>query len=43
MRYWMNERNAPDILPAEEILLAHLLDHVRRQVRLMQLYGSLSG
>lgn len=37
MRHWMNERNAPDILPAEEILLATLLDHVRRQVSLLKL------
>ena len=31
--HWMNERHAPDILPAQENLLAHLLDHLRRQVR----------
>jgi hypothetical protein len=30
--HWMNERHAPDILPAQETLLAHLLDHLRRQV-----------
>jgi GINS complex subunit 4 len=33
-RHWMNERHAPDILPAQENLLAHLLDHLRRQVSL---------
>jgi GINS complex subunit 4 len=33
-RHWMNERHAPDILPAQETLLAHLLDHLRRQVGL---------
>ena len=31
-RHWMNERHAPDILPAQEALLAALLDHLRRQV-----------
>jgi GINS complex subunit 4 len=31
-RHWMNERHAPDLLPAQENLLAHLLDHLRRQV-----------
>lgn len=33
-RHWMNERHAPDILPAQEDLLTNLLDHLRRQVRL---------
>ena len=33
-RHWMNERHAPDLLPAQENLLAHLLDHLRRQVGL---------
>ena len=33
-RHWMNERHAPDILPAQENLLAHVLDHLRRQVSL---------
>ena len=33
MRHWTNERHAPDILPAQEDLLANLLDHLRRQVR----------
>lgn len=33
MRHWMNERHCPDILPAQEELLSHLLDHLRRQVR----------
>ncbi len=31
-RHWMNERHAPDVLPAQEALLAALLDHLRRQV-----------
>lgn len=31
-RHWMNERHAPDILPAQEELLTNLLDHLRRQV-----------
>jgi GINS complex subunit 4 len=31
-RHWMNERHAPDILPAQELLLSTLLDHIRRQV-----------
>jgi len=34
IRHWMNERNAPDILPAQEFLLNRLLDHLRRQVRI---------
>ena len=33
IRHWMNERHAPDILPAQEVLLARLLDHARKQVR----------
>ena len=33
-RHWMNERHAPDILSAQENLLAQLLDHLRRQVGL---------
>lgn len=33
MRHWTNERHCPDILPAQEELLANLLDHLRRQVR----------
>ncbi|KAF8621963.1 hypothetical protein AX15_007391 [Amanita polypyramis BW_CC] len=36
-RHWMNERNAPDILPAQEFLLNHLLDHLRRQSDVVQL------
>ncbi|KAJ3504360.1 hypothetical protein NMY22_g17952 [Coprinellus aureogranulatus] len=32
MRHWLNERHAPDILPAQEELLAGLLDHLRVQV-----------
>lgn len=31
-RHWMNERHAPDILPSQELLLASVLDHIRRQV-----------
>ncbi|KJA17328.1 hypothetical protein HYPSUDRAFT_1103641 [Hypholoma sublateritium FD-334 SS-4] len=36
-RHWMNERHAPDILPAQEALLAALLDHLRRQSDAVQL------
>jgi GINS complex subunit 4 len=32
IRHWMNERHAPDILPAQDVLLSTLLDHIRRQV-----------
>ena len=32
IRYWMNERHAPDILPVQQALLANLLDTVRKQV-----------
>jgi hypothetical protein len=32
IRHWMNERHSPDILPAQEDLLAGLLDHLRLQV-----------
>jgi hypothetical protein len=32
LRAWMNERHAPDILPAQDVLLSGLLDHIRRQV-----------
>ena len=32
VRYWMNERHAPDILASQEALLSSLLDHIRRQV-----------
>jgi hypothetical protein len=32
-RHWVNERYAPDILPAQEELLGGLLDHLRVQVR----------
>lgn len=34
IRHWMNERHAPDLLPAQQVLLAGLLDHIHRQVRL---------
>lgn len=33
IRHWMNERHAPDLLPAQQVLLAGLLDHIHRQVR----------
>ncbi|KIK59780.1 hypothetical protein GYMLUDRAFT_169198 [Collybiopsis luxurians FD-317 M1] len=43
-RHWMNERHAPDILPAQEELLATLLDHIRRQSETVQLLrGELSA
>lgn len=32
IRHWMNERHAPEILPAQETLLGRLLDHIRKQV-----------
>jgi hypothetical protein len=32
IRHWINERHAPDILPAQEQLLSGLLDHIRKQV-----------
>jgi GINS complex subunit 4 len=31
-RHWVNERHAPEILPAQEALLSSILDHLRRQV-----------
>ena len=34
-RYWMNERHAPDILPAQDMLLGRLLDHIEKQVRII--------
>ena len=37
-RHWMNERHAPDILPAQEDLLTYLLDHLWRQVGSFTLY-----
>lgn len=30
LRHWMNERHAPDILPAQEYLLGRLLDHISK-------------
>ncbi|KAJ7594481.1 GINS complex Sld5 component [Mycena floridula] len=36
IRHWMNERHAPDILPAQEQLLGTLLDHIRRQTDAVQ-------
>lgn len=41
-RHWMNERHAPDILPAQEALLSTLLDHIRRQVRDLQIYSRIA-
>lgn len=32
IRHWIDERNCPDILPAQEELLVNILDHIRRQV-----------
>ena len=32
IRYWMNERHAPDILPIQAELLAGILDHIHKQV-----------
>ncbi|KAF5375876.1 hypothetical protein D9615_008249 [Tricholomella constricta] len=37
MRHWTNERNCPDILPAQEELLVNILDHIRRQSQTVQL------
>ncbi|CAL1702670.1 unnamed protein product [Somion occarium] len=37
IRHWMNERHAPDILPAQEMLLGRLLDHIRKQTDDVQL------
>ncbi|EAU83489.1 hypothetical protein CC1G_04745 [Coprinopsis cinerea okayama7 len=37
IRHWMNERHAPDILPAQEELLSGLLDHLRLQSRNVQI------
>ncbi|KAG6906787.1 hypothetical protein DXG01_012120 [Tephrocybe rancida] len=37
MRHWTNERNCPDILPAQEELLVTVLDHIRRQSQTVQL------
>ncbi|KXN91306.1 DNA replication complex GINS protein sld5 [Leucoagaricus sp. SymC.cos] len=36
-RHWINERHAPDILPAQEALLSSILDHLRRQSDAVQL------
>lgn len=36
-RHWVNERHAPDILPAQEELLGGLLDHLRVQTRNVQI------
>ncbi|KAF8840127.1 GINS complex, Sld5 component [Paxillus ammoniavirescens] len=40
IRYWTNERHAPDILPTEEDLLSRLLDHIRSQSETVQLLRS---
>ncbi|TCD70371.1 GINS complex subunit [Steccherinum ochraceum] len=37
IRHWMNERHAPDLLPAREMLLGRLLDHIRKQTDDVQL------
>ncbi|KAG6840227.1 hypothetical protein C0991_008056 [Blastosporella zonata] len=37
IRHWTNERNCPDILPAQEELLVSVLDHIRRQSQTVQL------
>ncbi|KZT20692.1 GINS complex Sld5 component [Neolentinus lepideus HHB14362 ss-1] len=37
IRHWMNERHAPDILPAQSTLLGRLLDHIRKQNETVQL------
>ncbi|KAG5641445.1 hypothetical protein DXG03_005219 [Asterophora parasitica] len=37
IRHWTNERNCPDILPAQEELLVTILDHIRRQSQTVQL------
>lgn len=39
IRYWMNERHAPDILPGQEMLLGRLLDHIRKQVRIRLVFS----
>ncbi|KAF7986743.1 hypothetical protein HWV62_20312 [Athelia sp. TMB] len=36
IRHWMNERHAPDLLPAQQVLLAGLLDHIHRQTDTVQ-------
>lgn len=38
MRAWQNERHAPDILPAKDVLLGRVLDGLRRQVSVISLY-----
>lgn len=40
IRHWTNERHAPDILPAQEDLLVSVLDHMRRQVGILNGNGS---
>jgi GINS complex subunit 4 len=37
VRHWLNERHAPDILPVQAEVLGALLDHIRRQVRILLL------
>jgi hypothetical protein len=32
VRHWINERQAPDLLPVQAEVLNSLLDHIRRQV-----------
>ena len=35
--HWLNERQSPTILPAQDDLLTSLLDHIRRQTDVVQL------
>ncbi|TFK66078.1 GINS complex, Sld5 component [Pluteus cervinus] len=37
IRHWMNERHAPDILPAQEDLMNGILDSIRRQSEIVHL------
>ncbi|KAL4247890.1 DNA replication complex GINS protein SLD5 [Abortiporus biennis] len=39
-RHWLNERHSPDILPINEVLLAGLLDRIRKQTSDVQLLRS---
>lgn len=43
IRHWINERHAPDILPIQAELLGGLLDHIRKQVREISRFSSMSG
>lgn len=37
LRAWQDERHAPDILPAKDVLLGNVLDSIRRQVCVSEL------